>query len=44
MKKRSFCLFLSLDLYEKIKEQAKKKNMSMTCYIVQAILDYIERG
>lgn len=43
MKKRSFCLFLNLDLFDKVKERAKEKNMSMTCYIVQAILAYFER-
>ena len=44
MKKRSFCLFLDFDFYEKVKAQAKKRSMSMTCYIKQAIIDYIERG
>lgn len=44
MKKRSFCLVLNVDLFNKIKEQAQKRSMSMTCYIVQAIIDYVERG
>ena len=44
MKQVKFCISMPKDLYEKVKEQAKSKEMTVACYIRQAVIDYIERG
>ena len=44
MKQVKFCISMTKDLYEKVKEQAKSKEMTVACYIRQAVIDYIERG
>lgn len=44
MKQIKFCISMTKDLYEKIKAQAKAKEMTVACYIRQAVIDYIERG
>lgn len=44
MKQIKFCISMTKDLYEKVKAQAKAKEMTVACYIRQAVIDYIERG
>lgn len=44
MNQIKFCLSMTKDLYEKIKEQAQSKEMTVACFIRQAVINYIERG
>ena len=44
MKQVKFCISMTKSLYEKVKEQAKAKEMTVACYIRQAIIEYSERG
>ena len=39
-----FCLSMTKDLYGKVKEKAKEKEMTIACFIRQAVIDYMERG
>ena len=43
MKQIIFCISMTKDLYEKVKEQAKSKEMTVACYIRQAVIEYMER-
>jgi predicted DNA-binding protein len=35
---------MTKELYEKVKEKAREKEMTVACYVRQAVINYIERG
>ena len=43
MKQIKFCISMKKDLYDKVKEHAKSKEMTVACYIRQAVIEYMER-
>lgn len=44
MKQVKFCMSMTEKLYKEVKELAEAKEMTVACFIRQAIKFYIERG
>ena len=44
MKQIKFCISMTKELYVKVKEQAEAREMTVACYIRQAVIEYMERG
>ena len=44
MKQIKFCISMTKDLYEKVKTQAKAKELTVASFIRLVVIDYIERG
>lgn len=44
MKQIKFCISMTQELYNKVKECAKAKEMTVACFIRQAVIEYMERG
>lgn len=42
-KQMKFCISFNEDFYKKLKRCATQKQMSVACYIRQAIMEYMER-